>query len=54
MWIQIGKQVTVEEFEWMCNRRGFDYPMRAYLIDMMTHVGLGKDLSYELIPGYEQ
>ena len=53
MWIQIGDQVTVEDFQWLANRRGFDYPMRAYLIDIMIHVGLGKSLSYELIPGYE-
>jgi len=54
MWIQVGDQVKVEDFEWLCNRRGFDYPMRAYLIDIMTHVGLGNNLSYELVPGYEQ
>ena len=44
MYIGLAKQVTKEDFNWLCNRRGFDIYMRYYLKTMIIFVGLGKEL----------
>ena len=45
MYISLAKQVEPEEFDWLCNRRGFDAMMRKYLEGMLRHVGLGRLLT---------
>ena len=43
MWIRIGDPYTPKkEMDWMCERRGFSPEQRAYLIEMMTYVGMYK------------
>ena len=45
MYILLAKQVEPEEFSALCERRGFDSMMRAYLSGMLRHVLLGCKLS---------
>lgn len=37
MYIGLG---TVEDFQWLCKRRGFDAPQRKILREVLEHVGL--------------
>jgi len=37
MWIRMGH---CADFDWLCDRRGFDSVQRQYLRDMMEHIGL--------------
>ena len=40
MYIQIGKQVELSEFTWLCNSRGFSLNEQNYLQTMLEYVGL--------------
>lgn len=44
MWILLGsRQVVKDEFDWICDRRGFTAEQREYLKEMMKHVGLSPE-----------
>ena len=43
-WIRNGKQVDEKEFKWIVERRGFDYNMASYLLELVRYSGLGKKL----------
>lgn len=45
MWARLNEQVTVEEFVWLCQRRGFTDEARSYLIEMLRHLGLARKLN---------
>lgn len=44
MYCLIGEEVEVEEFDFLCEQRGFDKDMKEYIRGMMVHVGLGENL----------
>ncbi len=43
------KQVTQEDFDFICDRRGFDQLMRSYIFKMMKYLGLGRKMKNEFI-----
>ncbi len=49
MYCLIGEVVEAEEFELLCERRGFDQDMKEYIRGMMEHVGLGDNLKKERV-----
>lgn len=49
MYCLIGEEVEVEEFELLCERRGFDQDMKEYIRGIMEHVGLGNNLKQGVI-----
>lgn len=42
MFIQIGTEITLDEFICLCNRRGFNLVEQTYLQNMMKYIGLIK------------
>lgn len=47
MWNRLDKIVTTDEFESICNRRGFSQPQRDYLEEIMVHIDLLRPMSVE-------
>jgi hypothetical protein len=41
MWVSENKQVTPEDFKFIVERRGFDYDMANYLLELVKYSGLG-------------
>ena len=41
MWIRLDRQVTYDDFELICTRRGFDATKISFLKTMLVHVGIG-------------
>jgi len=37
MYIDLGK---VNDFDWLCDRRGFNEVQRRFLYDILTHIGM--------------
>lgn len=48
-WCMDAKQVKQDDFDFICNRRGFDQLMRSYLFKMVKYIGLGIQLKNEFV-----
>lgn len=42
MYIQLDEKVDIDEFYWLCSRRGFSLEEKKYLQTMLEYVGLYK------------
>ena len=40
MYLKLNEQVSLKEFDWLINRRGFNLKERLYLQEMLKYVGL--------------
>ncbi len=40
MWSLIGQSITKNDFDWLCDRRGFNHEQRMFLVDGLKTIGL--------------